>query len=298
MANKKEIQDRMNGIRDTLKITNAMYLISSSKLRKARKNWQMVSDYFETIRGTMEDILAHMPDMEHVYLESDTKKKEGRRAYIVITADKGLAGAYNLNVIKKVEHELEKDKDALLFVVGQMGRHHFESKKKNIVKDFYYSSENPSMQRARNITVEVLDYFLGGEIDEVFLVFTAMKNALQSEAMMKRLLPLSREDFTTGLEKWEKEKMIDTVSFFPDPASVFGQVAPISMHGLIFSALTESYCAELNDRMTAMSGASKSARDMLDELELEYNRSRQYGITQEITEVSAGSKAQKKKKIS
>jgi F-type H+-transporting ATPase subunit gamma len=179
-----------------------------------------------------------------------------------------------------------------------MGRHYFEGKKRRIVEDFFYSSEKPSLQRARSITVEVLDLFLAGEIDEVFLVYTRMKNALKSEAVIEKLLPLSRTELRTGAEKGEEHKMTDIVSFFPDPASVFGQVAPISMHGIIFSALTESYCAELNDRMTAMSSASKSARDMLEELELEYNRTRQYGITQEITEVSAGSKAQKKKKIS
>jgi F-type H+-transporting ATPase subunit gamma len=119
-----------------------------------------------------------------------------------------------------------------------------------------------------------------------------MKNALQSEAIKMKLLPLSRTQF----EKEEKGSA-SRVSFFPDGKSVFGQVAPITMHGIIFSALTESYCAELNDRMTAMDSASKSAKEMLENLKLQYNRTRQYSITQEITEVSAGAKAQKQKKI-
>jgi F-type H+-transporting ATPase subunit gamma len=154
-----------------------------------------------------------------------------------------------------------------------------------------YSSQNPSLQRARNITVDILDYFKAGKIDEVYIIFTEMKNVVQSETVMMKLLPLSRE--------WLKNDRISAhseVSFFPNEKSVFNSLAPITMHGIIFSALTESYCAELNDRMTAMDSASKSAKDMLEDLSLQYNRSRQYGITQEITEISAGSKSQKKKK--
>lgn len=283
----------MNGIRDTLKITNAMYLISSSKLRKARKNQQLVEDYFQTICNTIGDILNHMPQMEHIYLESAGQEKKGRsrRAYIVITADKGLAGAYNLNVIKLAEQEIEKYPDAKLFVIGQIGKHYFEEKNIPIEEGFLYSSQNPSLQRARNITVEVLEQFHEGRIDEVFILYTKMKNALQSEAVMMQLLPLSREQF-----RKRGNESRHTESFFPDARSVFNQIAPITMHGIIFSAMTESWCAELNDRMTAMDGASKSAKEMIAALKLAYNRTRQYSITQEITEVSAGAKAQKKKK--
>jgi F-type H+-transporting ATPase subunit gamma len=283
----------MNGIKDTLKITNAMYLISSSKLKKARKNWLSVTDYFQTIQSTIADILSHISDMEHIYLEPVGYKanKPHKRAYIVVTADKGLAGAYNLNVIKLAEQELQKNNNAKLFVVGQIGRHYFEDKGIKIEEDFVYSSQAPSIQRARNITIDILEYFHADKIDEVYIIFNKMKNAIQTETVMMKLLPLAREQFKT-----DNNNVNSNVSFFPDAKSVFNSLAPITTHGIIFSALTESYCAELNDRMTAMDGASKSAKEMLDDLALQYNRSRQYGITQEITEVSAGSKAQKKKK--
>lgn len=293
MAGSKEIQERMNGIKDTLKITNAMYLISSSKLRKARKNQQMVEDYFQTIRNTIGDILNHMPQMEHVYLNSASQeeKRKKHRAYIVITADKGLAGAYNLNVIKLAEQEMEQYPDAKLFVIGQIGKHYFEEKNANMEKDFLYSSQNPSLQRARNITAEILEQYHEKKIDQVFILYTQMKDALQSEAVMMQLLPLSREQFREC-----RNEGGSTESFFPDAKSVFNQIAPITMHGIIFSAMTESWCAELNDRMTAMSSASKSAKEMIADLELEYNRTRQYSITQEITEICAGAKAQRQKK--
>lgn len=295
MANIKEISDRMSGIKDTMKITNAMYLIASSKLQKARKNMEQVQDYFQTIDSTIDDILSHMPDMEHIYLESISNKPvaSARKAYILITADKGLAGAYNLNVIKKLEKELADNPGAKIFVAGQVGRQFFQKKQANMDTEFLYSSQHPSLQRARSMTVEILDQFHADRIDEVYIIFTQMKNVLHSETVMLKLLPLSRKQFCkSGNAAGGQE------SFFPDPVSVFNQIAPITMHGIIFSALTESYCVELNDRMMAMDSASKNAAEMLRNLQLNYNRTRQGNITQEITEVIAGSRAQKKRKMS
>jgi F-type H+-transporting ATPase subunit gamma len=281
----------MNSIRDTLKITNAMYMISSSKLRKARKSEERVEAYFQDIRSTIGDILLHAPDLEHRYLESAGRDsvKPPRRAYIVLTADKGMAGAYNHNVIKAAQEELEQHPDSLLFVVGQVGRHTFREKGAAMAEDFQYSIANPSLQRARSITVDVLDAFEKGVVGEVYLIYTHMKNALQTEVQQLKLLPLTREQFA-GEDSGDDQRL----SFFPSEGAVLEQTVPITVHGLIYSAMTESYCAELSDRMTAMDGASKSAKEMLSELELAYNRARQYGITQEITEVSAGSKAQQK----
>lgn len=296
MANTKEILDRMNGIKDTMKITNAMYLISSSKVRKARKNMEQVKDYFQAIRDTVGNILACMPEMEHRYLEKVESGWENdghirKRAYLVITADKGLAGAYNLNVIKKAEMELQQFPQAKLFVIGQIGLHYFEKKGVEIEKDFSYSSQNPSLQRARSITADLMEPFRRGEVNEIFVIFTRMKNALQSDVATMKLMPLSRSQFVC------REKGGTEESFFPEPKAVFNQIAPLTMQGVIFSALTESYCAELSDRMTAMDGASKSASEMIEDLELLYNRNRQGTITQEITEIIAGSRAQKKKML-
>lgn len=292
MANSKEIQHRISGIQDTLKITNAMYLIASSKMRKVRKSQQLVSDYFRTIRGTMGSILDHMPEMEHQYLEPQTPPETpARRAYILITADKGLAGAYNLNVIKMAEQELAQYPDSVLYIVGQVGRHHFRGKGYAMEPDFLYSSQNPSLQRARNITMDMLDAFHDGKVGEIYIIYTQMKNALQSEPVKMKLLPLSRDQFQEDFTEDHQ-----TESFFPDARSVFNQIAPITMHGILYSALTESYCAELSDRMTAMDAASRNAREMIAELEQQYNRVRQYGITQELTEVVAGAAAQKKKR--
>lgn len=299
MASSKEIQDRMKSISDTMKITNAMYLISSSKLRKARKNMEQVHDYFHTIRRSIGDILHHIPEMEHRFLEPvDGPDFAGKRAYIVITADKGLAGAYNLNVEKKAEQEYHEHPNARFFVVGLVGRHYFQHKQIPIEEDFLYSSQKPTLQRARQITVDLLEEVRNESVQEVYIIFTRMKNGLQSEPVMMKLLPLSREQFhhkDMGMPEGDEPEVPE--EFFPDAVSVFNQLAPITMQGIIFSALTESYCAELNDRMVAMDGATKNGTEMLQQLQLQYNRLRQGSITQEITEVIAGAKAQKKKRL-
>lgn len=299
MANSREILAHMNGIKDTMKITNAMYLISSSKLQKVRKHVAQVDQYFDAVRGTIGDILACMPEMDHPFLEArdyhpeaEDRKKDHRHAYLVITADKGLAGAYNLNVLKKAEEEMKDHPNSRLFVVGQVGLHYFQKRDVDMREHFYYSAQDPSLSRARSITRDLLDEFESGTIDEIFVIYTHMKNALVSEVAMIKMFPLSRNWFHK-----HTTRKISEETFFPGPREVFNLIAPMTMQGIIFSAMTDSYCAELNDRMAAMDGASKNAQEMIENLERTYNRTRQAAITQEITEIIAGSRAQKKKKM-
>ncbi len=302
MAGTKEILDRIGSIRETMKVTNAMYLISSSKIRKARERMNEVQAYYDAICSTIGDILAQAPELEHRYLEQKPKSasasalaakasdsdKHSRHAYLVITADKGLAGAYNLNVIRHAEAELRKYPDSRLFVIGQIGLHYFAHKQYDVRPDFSYTSQNPNLQRARYIASDLMDEFEDGRIDEIYVIYTRMKNALQSEDVMMKLMPLSRDAFSANDETLRGEE-----SFYPDAKSVFTQIAPLTMQGVIFTALTESWCAELNDRMTAMRSASDNASKMIQELELDYNRRRQGSITQEITEIIAGASALK-----
>ena len=158
----------MNGIRDTMKITNAMYLIASSKLQKVRKHVAQVDAYFEAVRDTIGDVLACMrswtiriwkqrtPDRR-----AERKKNGHRHAYLIVTADKGLAGAYNLNVLKKAEEELKQHPGSRLFVVGQVGLHYFQKKQVDMRDHFFYSAQNPSLSRARSITTDLLEEFQG-----------------------------------------------------------------------------------------------------------------------------------------
>ena len=295
MANRKEIQDRMKSIQDTMKITNAMYMISSSKLKKAKKSLEDTEPYFYTLQSTMARILRHLPDMESIYLQSkdSTNKREKKVGYIVVTADKGMAGAYNHNVTKLVEEKLKETKNPKLFVLGELGRHYFEQRGIETEQQFHYTVQNPTLNRARNIGELILERYQQRELDEVYVIYTKMVNAVQSEAQIVQLLPLQRADFNM---KHPIHIPLEELALNPSPKAVMDRIVPNYVIGFLYGALVESYSSEQNARMVAMEAATKSAKDMLHELSILYNRARQAAITQEITEVIAGAKSQKKKK--
>lgn len=297
MANTREIQSRMKSIRDTMKITNAMYMISSTKLRKARKNLEETEPYFFTLQSMINRILRHMPDIENQYFDIREKKshKERTRGYIVITADKGLAGAYNHNVVKLALEEMEKEGKTKLFVVGELGRQYFASRGIPVAEHFHYTAQNPTLHRARVISETVLAQFNENKLDEVYLIYTSMKNSLSDETDLLRLLPLIREDFDSSDVRragiFQEELVMQ-----PSPGAVLKNIVPDALMGFVYGALVESFCSEQNARMMAMEAANKSATAMIHDLSVEFNRVRQAMITQEITEVISGAKAQKRKK--
>lgn len=295
MANAKEIQDRMKSINDTLKITNAMYMISSSKLKKSKKMLTDTEPYFFTLQSEMSRILRHLPDLDSIYFRStdEIPEEEKRIAYMVVTADKGLAGSYNHNILKIAEEEIKAHKDNKLFVLGEVGRHYFEKRGVHIDKQFHYTIQNPTLNRARNITEELLELYINNELDEIHIIYTKMINPIKEEAEIKQLLPLYKTDFQM---KIPADIPLEQVTFRPSPEEVMNKIVPAYIEGFVYGALVESYSCEQNARMMAMEAATKSAKDMLQELSVLYNRARQAAITQEITEVIAGAKSQKNKK--
>ena len=258
-----------------MKITNAMYMISSSKLKKAKKDLENTEPYFYTLQVSLARLLRHLPDMDHLYFENedDEKKENPKRGYIVVTADKGMAGAYNHNIIKIAEEELANHPDSELYVVGQVGRHYFARKNVPVDIHFQYTAQNPSLHRARVIADKMLENYESGKIDEVYIIYTKMINSVTAEPEMIQLLPFRKMDFKIS------------------QADVYHYIT-----GFIYGALVESFCSEQNSRMMAMDSATRSAKDMLADLSIKYNRARQAAITQEITEVVGGAKALQNKK--
>ena len=289
MASSKLLKERIESIQDTMKITNAMYLISSSKLRKARQNYQNVLPYFTRMRDTISRVVPHLPDEPVHPFFHEREKENPIRAYVVLTADKGMAGAYNQNLLKFLKEQCGSDPNARFYVIGQTGYRALLHKDPRLVEEFHYGATAPTLQRARDITVDAIDDFKSGKLDEIYLIYTKIQNALTSEPVMERLLPLDREHLKPAPKGLGDPR--GEVEMFPDAKTVFEQTAPIYMHGMIFGAMTESFCAEQSARMTAMDSATKSAKDMIHDLELEYNRSRQGSITQEITEIIGGAAA-------
>lgn len=291
MANAREILNRMKSIQDTMKITNAMYMISSSKLRKARKMEEDAEAHFYAIQNDIDNILKHMPDVEHEFIASKEEKNgKPRKAFIVVTADKGLAGAYNHNIIKLALEDMQRANEAYLFVVGKIGRDFFEKHNIKIEENFKYTIQNPSIGRARIIAEKVIEHYKNKEFDEVYIVFTEMINAMKSTAHTVKLLPLERP------EEDAKSEFQDDTEYVPSVETVIDNIVPNYITGYIYGALVEAYSSEQNSRMVAMKSSTENAGEMLRELSIEYNRVRQAAITQEITEVVGGARAQRKKR--
>lgn len=295
MASLREIQSRMKSIRDTLKITNAMYMISSSKVKKEKKMLADTEPFFYDLQTAIGRILRHVPEMEHMYFDQGKEKapEERKKGYVVITADKGMAGAYNHNVIKMAEEELGHEGKHKLFVVGEIGRHYFEKQNVPIDTHFHYTAQNPTMHRARVITEKILELYQNGELDEVYLIYTKMESAVKEETEMVQILPLQRGDF--NVTKLPPGVPMEEIAFSPSPEVVMDYIVPNYVTGFVFGALVESFTSEQNARMMAMEAATDNAKNMLRELSIIYNRARQAAITQEITEVISGARAQKSK---
>lgn len=290
MANTREIRSRIKSIQDIMKITNAMYLISSSKLKKARKSLQATEPYFESLQSTIYDILLRAPHMHQVFFErrEEIEPSDRKRGFLVITADKGLAGAYNHNVIKKAEEEMKKSNNNFLLVIGQVGRQYFIRKGVNVDCEFLYTAQNPNLYRAEEISQTIIDLFKEKKLDDVYIVYTKMVTPMRSEVQFGKLLPFERIKFE------RKSHGYQHAIFDPSPEIVMSHLIPNYLKGLIFGILVESFSSEQNARMTAMEAATKSAKDMLKSLQLAYNRARQASITQEITEIVSGAKSLKK----
>ena len=280
MANVKEIQDRIKSIQDTMKITNAMYMISSSKMKKAKKALSDTEPYFFEMQSAIRRILRHVP-------------------HIVVTADKGLAGAYNHNVIKMAEEQLQWEGKHSLFVLGELGRQYFSKKTLpdvSVDMDFHYTVQKPSMHRARMIGLRMVEEYLEGKLDEIHVIYTNMENAVTNETQTLQLLPLKKASFHTELKMGiPADVHHEEIMLVPSADEVLNTIVPNYVVGTIYGCLVESYCSEQNARMTAMDASNRNASEMLKALSIQYNRARQAAITQEITEVIAGAKAQKNK---
>lgn len=295
MANAKEIKERIASIEETRKITNAMYLISSSKMKQAKEKLAKTEPFFFAIQEEISRILCYWPEIENKFFDqreniSHDNKKIG---IIAITSDKGLAGAYNHNIVKDVENLIAQGGIDRLFFIGEAGRFHFyRSHKDELDMDFRYTAQDPTLHRSRLITNEMIDLFLAGELDEIHLIYTKVKNAVSSETDHIKLLPLQKGSFNQYCDVHFAK---GSVNFYPSPGAVMDSIVPNYINGIIYGALVESYCSENSSRMMAMQNATDSATDMLSELNMTYNRVRQSNITQELTEVVAGANAQQRK---
>lgn len=293
MAGLKEIQDRIRSVQDTRKITGAMYMISSTKMKKARHDLEKTEPYFYMLQATVERIMRHIPQMQHRYFE-DMGKKRTRIALLVITGDRGLAGAYNHNVLKLAQEFLDRTETEIsLYVVGELGRQYFARQGIPLAENFKYTAQNPTFDRARWITEMLCTRYLADEIDEIQVIYTRMENSMYTKTEVKQLLPIQRPK----LPKHPADVYHEEFMLLPSPEVAVDTIVPNYLTGFVYGALVEAFCSEQNDRMLSMEAANGNADALLHELGILYNRARQAAITQEITEVSSGARAQRKKRL-
>ncbi len=283
-----------------MKITKAMYMVSSMKVQKAKNKLAETEPYFYGLKKQIADILLHFPEIRHLYFDNrakdmmETVKKKG---FIIVTGDKGMAGAYNLNILKKARETIADATDYKLFFVGEYGRHALSDLKEHYVDDFHASAYNPSVHRARVMMEYLMDLYDREELDEIHIIYTRMVNTLTEEVVTEQLLPLRTSSFLRASMKAKGDMAKDgDYLIYPSPEMVLGQLTKNYVTGYLYGALTESFASEESARMLAMQTATDNGDEMLNGLSVQYNRMRQAAITQEITEVIGGAKALRRKK--
>ena len=296
MASTSEIRRRIGSVRQTQKITHAMYLISQAKLRKAKQELDNTRPYFQALQTEIGRVFNADSTIESRYLipaDPNAKPLPGVPACLLITADKGLAGAYNQNVIRQGQQLMAEHPGTALYVVGEYGRRWFAQRGVPVEKSFLYTAQNPTLDRARHIAELLLDRFDAGEINSVWIIYTDMKNGLEATVHQAQVMPLHRERFHAATAATAGDAVYE---FVPSAKAVLDNAARSCLTGYIYSALVDSFCSEQSARMTAMNAADQNAEELLKDLSVQFNRARQAAITQEITEVSAGERAQRSKK--
>ena len=277
----KEIKRRIKSVSNIKQITRAMELVSTSKLRKSRKQLELTRPYYNTVESSIREILANTKGVKYDLLE---RREVKNRLIIVLTSDRGLAGGYNINVIRKAESYIDDKVGTKFILVGVEAREYFKRRYDGIVEEFSYISEEPSYNNAAKIGNICYDLYRKKEIDEVLLVYTHFSTVLSLVPSMVKLLPA---------ESIEKDGNMENrlIEYEPSAEEVLNRLVKDYISITIFGAMIESAASEQASRRNSMKNATDNANDMLESLSLRFNRARQAQITQEITEIVSGANA-------
>ena len=276
MASMRDIKRRKSSITSTQQITKAMKLVSTVKLQKARAHAEATDPYFNYMYRTVSSMLAKSGSIEHPYLKAGDSP---RKAVVVLTSNRGLAGGYNSNIVKLITHGDFKKEELDIYAVGAKGYH--------IVESASEMMEDPTYEDAAALCKRVLKAFTDGQVGEIYLAYTHFKNTVTQEAKLIKLLPVELDE--SGAD--EKEDSNILMNFEPNPEEALELIIPKYVTSLFYGALVESFASENGARMQAMDSATSNAEDMISDLTLKYNRARQGSITQELTEIIAGANA-------
>ncbi len=284
MASMKEIKRRRGSIQSTRQITKAMQLVSTVKLQKTRARAEEGKPYFSLVYETMFSILSKSGNVDHRFLRSAS---QGKKAVIVISSNRGLAGGYNNSIAKLVETSFSKE-EALIYAIGKKAKDTLERRGYEIAGEYNEVITDPMYQDAVDITKKLLSDYEAGKIAEIYVVYTHFKNTVVHVPTLKKLLPVRIDE--------QEEEEVETktnllMNYAPNEEEVLEAIVPKYITAIIYGSLQQAIASENGARMSAMENATNNADELIDKLLLKYNRARQGAITQELTEIVAGANA-------
>ncbi len=283
MASLQETKSRLNSVGTTKKITKAMQLVATAKLKKAQSNLESIQEYYTTVYNTFSNIISNIKDMSSIF----PTDAEDKTLHIIITSDLGLCGGYNSNVLKILKTKIKKGstKDKII-ILGTKGVSHLKSIgwDKLLLQEHTFVGDEPNYEYAEMVGNEVISQFMTGSVNKVNLIHTKFINSVTFEAKSTQLLPIVKK---------EQENISSVLTDFePSAEVVFKSSLPLYVSAIIFGSMVESKVSEVSSRRTAMENATDNAEELIKQLDLEYNRARQAAITQEISEIVGGTESQ------
>ena len=282
MASLQDIRRRIKSVKSIQQITNAMNMVATSRLRKAKEAAVANKPYADKMAQVVSDIAANVGDFSHPLLEV---RQEGKKLILVMASDKGLAGAYASNAFKEAVAGIEEKSNTEIVAVGRKTDAFFRNRDYEVAKSYIGISERPSYDDAREIAVDLISRFVSGEVKEISMVYTRFVSAISCVPETVQLLPFGN---LAGQGGTHAEYIYE-----PDAQSVLGYMLPQYLVTTIYAALLQAAASELSSRMNAMSNATDNAQELIAKLDLHYNKVRQAGITREITEIVGGAEALK-----
>ena len=285
MANAKELRKQIGSVKNTQKITRAMQMVAASKMRKAQERMSKGRPYSDHIRTVISHVAMASPEYRHQFMIEREVKRIG---YIVVTTDKGLCGGLNINLlkatVKDIKNWVDDGIEIDLCLIGNKGAQFFKSYGGNVVAASSHVSENPQMSDLIGSIKVMLDSFEQGDIDKIFLSNNVFVNTMTQKPTIKQLVPLDAEDDGAERARWD-------YIYEPDAESVLNGLLKRYVEALIYQAVAENMASEQSARMVAMKAASDNAKNVIGELQLIYNKTRQAAITKELSEIVAGAAA-------
>lgn len=289
MASMRDIQRRKVSVQSTEQITKAMKLVATVKLQKARTRAEKAKPYFNNMYETVQAMLSRSGNIEHKYLKPGASDK---KAVIVITGNRGLAGGYNSNVTKLLTKNPEFSADKVVtYILGRKGKENLSRYGYKIKEDYSEVINEPMYRDAMEIGEKVLEDFENGEFGEVYIAYTVFKNTVSHIPTLLKVLPVSKDEKKEEESEESKTDKLTIMNYEPGEEEALDKIIPKYVSSLIYGAIIESAASENGARMSAMDSATSNADEMIAELSLMYNRARQSSITQELTEIIAGAEA-------